>query len=55
MMDLDFDQLDTKFLLPERQPMATKNGAFSDVFKKNPWTYQRYGKSLAVEPCEILV
>ena len=35
-MDLAFNQLDTKFLLPKRQPMATRNGAFSDVFKRNP-------------------
>ena len=35
-MDLAFDQLDTQFLLPEQQPMATRNSAFSDVFKKNP-------------------
>ena len=35
-MDWAFNHLDTKFSLPERQPMATKNGAFSDVFKRNP-------------------
>ena len=34
-MDLAIDQLDTKFFLPEWQPMATRNGAFSDVFKRN--------------------
>ena len=52
-MDLAFDQLDTKFLLQERQPIATRNGAFSNVFKRNPRTRQRYGKSFAVEPCEV--
>ena len=53
VMDLAFDQLDTKFFLPEQQPMATRNGAFSDVFKRNPRTCQRYGKSFAVKPCEV--
>lgn len=52
-MDLAFNQLDTKFLLSERQPMATRNGAFSDIFKRNLWTRQRYGKSLAIEPYEV--